>query len=1065
MAKGLRAALFSLAMVAALLQPTECRAQDCGTWVQDKVGLPSGSQVAYGNGATVILGTGGSWAQLENGPWRWAQAPVAASAASLAWGAGRFVGVGGQSISVSDDGLSWRQVASPDAYLSDVAWNGSVFAAVSPVEPWEPSPPAVVMTSPDGLQWSTTPLASGVNIQAIVWGGGQWIGLGSGLFISPDAVNWTQRVSGIFFGAAGWNGSQYLAIGSDNAGNDFAAMSADGVHWTVRASTLSAKGHLASDGHTWVAPGPTGVSTSTDGQTWSQIRLQPSMDLPAVLWTGSRFVAVGSTGLATSADGTVWSTEPVVDLNATIWAGDHFVAVGQVRSTGQGVAYLSADGLAWTPATLPPGGPTVALAWTGSQLVAVGPQGGVYTSPTGDVWTRRTVPAGVATASLASVAWNGSTLVVVGDEAALVSTDGAEWNAVSLPGTFFLGATWGAGEFVAVGYSPADWSPYPDQHVILASPDGLDWTLEVAGIACASGLRGSSLAGVAWSGTRFVAVGACLDEPISVCYTSTDRIAWSPEDSCPGMSAVFWTGSAFYTFGAGVSTSTDGLNWNPDPQFLGPANDVAGNGKQLVAVGPSGETDQMDCTAPPPIGEPGVSNAVIATAAHTPGLAGTQWVTDVELFDPASDAATAVLYYLPRGADNTVATRRVVTVPAGQAVRLADVVGQLFGLTGSAGALVVSSSQPLLVTSRTSTGSSAGTLGQFVPGLPATAALAAGQEGRLIQLSENASYRTNVGFASVSAAPTSVTVTLYRVNGGLLGALPVTLPPFGSAQVTEILPEIGVASVDDAFAVVRSDTPGAQYVAYASVVDNVSGDPLTVLPVRASSSQPLYLPAVAHNPGLKGTVWRTDLEVANPGAAPAAYRIELLKTGQDNTTPAAATYTLDPGTSRRYLDVVSDIFGFAGSGAIRVTPTAGAVMATARSYTDTGSGSRGQFIPAVPLSQAIAAGTSGRLIQLTSTAGGASGFRTNVGFVNATASPITVQADLYSATGAWLGARFDTLAPYEFTQDTGIFATVTTSDVADGFAVLTSGTAGAQFFAYASVIDNLSGAPVYVPAQ
>jgi hypothetical protein len=37
--------------------------------------------------------------------------------------------------------------------------------------------------------------------------------------------------------------------------------------------------------------------------------------------------------------------------------------------------------------------------------------------------------------------------------------------------------------------------------------------------------------------------------------------------------------------------------------------------------------------------------------------------------------------------------------------------------------------------------------------------------------------------------------------------------------------------------------------------------------------------------------------------------------------------------------------------------------------------------------------------------------------------------------------------------------------VPDGFAVLTSSTAGAHFFAYASVIDNQSGAPVYIPAQ
>ena len=119
----------------------------------------------------------------------------------------------------------------------------------------------------------------------------------------------------------------------------------------------------------------------------------------------------------------------------------------------------------------------------------------------------------------------------------------------------------------------------------------------------------------------------------------TDGIEWWPED-LPGMEGVCWTGFGFYAFGAGLYTSPDGLTWTADLQFKGGASSFAGNGKQLVAVGPSGETDQMDCTAPPPIGQPGVSNAVIATAAHTPGLAGTQWVTDVELFNPSTDAAT-----------------------------------------------------------------------------------------------------------------------------------------------------------------------------------------------------------------------------------------------------------------------------------------------------------------------------------------------------------------------------------------------------------------------------------------
>jgi len=251
-------------------------------------------------------------------------------------------------------------------------------------------------------------------------------------------------------------------------------------------------------------------------------------------------------------------------------------------------------------------------------------------------------------------------------------------------------------------------------------------------------------------------------------------------------------------------------------------------------------------------------------------------------------------------------------VPPGQAVRLADVAGQLFGLSKSAGALIVSSSQPLLATSRTSTGSSAGTLGQFVPGLPESAALTAGQESRLIQLSENAGYRTNVGFASVSATPISATITLYRASGELLGKLPVTLPRFGSAQVTKILPKIGVASVDDAFAVGPLGHAGRAVLRLRLGRGQRLGRSPHRAPGPGERLRAALHPAVAHNPGLNGTMWRTDLEVANPGAVQASYRIELLKSNQDNSTPGAATFILDPGTSRRYLDVVSDVLGLPG---------------------------------------------------------------------------------------------------------------------------------------------------------
>ncbi|MFI5165765.1 MAG: WD40/YVTN/BNR-like repeat-containing protein [Thermoanaerobaculales bacterium] len=753
------------------------------------------------------------------------------------------------------------------------------------------------------------------------------------------------------------------------------------------------------------------------------------------------------------------------DLTAVAWAGEHFAA----SASSQGAAYTSPDGLGWAAATHPPDGPVMGMAWTGSQLVAVGSQGGAYTSPTGDIWTKRTVPASAATTDFSSVAWSGTTLVAVGAQTALVSTDGVTWAAAPVPG---LGAsnlgsvTWGKDRFVAVGGL-----------FVASSSDGTNWTVTQV-LGGPETMLSNQLNGIAWSGIRFVAVGwSCfchIGAGSAVVLTSGDGITWSSSDTNPfdrmAPGNIFSTGFGFYaTAGGGaVFTSLDGLSWTREAQFVGTANAVAASATQVVAAGRGGMTaqkKQIDCTAPPPVGQTDVTNATIATAAHTSGLASTQWATDAELFNPATSDTTALLYYLPRSTDNSIATRRGVTVPAGKAVRLSDVVGQLFGLSQSAGALIVSSSTSLLVTSRTATNSLYGTFGQFVPGLPEGAALVTGQEGRLIQLSENASYRTNVGFTSISALPITVNVALYRASGERLATVPVALPAFGSTQVTEILRKLGVASVDDAFAVVRSDTPGAKYYAYASVVDNVSSDPLTVLPALASNSEPLYVPAVAHNPGLYGTMWRTDLEVHNPGALQATYRIELLKSGQDNSAPPSVTFTLDPGASSRYSDVVANVFGFQGSSALRITPTAGFVMATARSFTDTGNGSRGQFIPARPLSQATTPPSTARLIQLSHAPTDLQYlFRTNIGFVNATGSPITVQTDLFMADGTPLGSHVDTLAPYEFRQDTKIFETVTSNYVDDGFAVITSSTPDARFFAYASVIDNVSGAPVYVPA-
>jgi hypothetical protein len=241
----------------------------------------------------------------------------------------------------------------------------------------------------------------------------------------------------------------------------------------------------------------------------------------------------------------------------------------------------------------------------------------------------------------------------------------------------------------------------------------------------------------------------------------------------------------------------------------------------------------------------------------------------------------------------------------------------------------------------------------------------------------------------------------------------------------------------------------------------------------------LYLPTSAHGPGNNGANWRTDVEVHNPGLVQAAYTIETLLRDTDNTSAAVQSFTLEPGQSVRYTDILAVVFGMSkAAAALRVTTTSGQILVTSRTYNQIGANpwslpegaSFGQFVPALPLEQAITYGTQGRLIQLGHrTPSDLLDFRTNIGFVNTTGQTIDIVVDLYDASGSKLGTvsgATTQLRPYEYKQIDSIYSLVTGSPVSDGYAVVTTTTPGGAFFAYASVIDNhRSGDSVCVPAQ
>jgi len=464
----------------------------------------------------------------------------------------------------------------------------------------------------------------------------------------------------------------------------------------------------------------------------------------------------------------------------------------------------------------------------------------------------------------------------------------------------------------------------------------------------------------------------------------------------------------------------------------------------------------------PSIAGAGTNLYLVPASAHAPGMAGTSWVSDVVVYNSSESSTDVNLFYFGGNDDHHSATGRPIPVPKNASVALGDVVSNTFGQNSSTGTILIGSDKPLLVTSRTYNDASSGTYGQFVPGLSVDAALGPADEARLIGLTRSSGFRTNIGFANANGEELRVTVSLYRTNGDRIRQESYTVEPYGYLQKNDI---IGI-NIPDAYAIVSSNTAGAKFFTYASVVDNASGDPILVLPSEtAATGMELFVPGAAHVTGAAGTNWRTDLEIHNPGITRAEFTVALLKRDWNNTMPLTEFFSLDGGKSIRYEDVLDEVFSFEGSAALRIKPTSGEVMVSARTYNDVVGGTYGQFIPGVTTgTAAISEDHKGRLIQLSRSASSSGGFRTNIGFVNPGGSNVMANVELFEADGTHLGALSYTLKPYEYNQVGDILGKVTGATVENAFAILTT-TSGGSFLAYASVVDNRSGDPVYMGAS
>lgn len=163
----------------------------------------------------VVLAGNRGWRSADGITWEY-QVDTAGNSGhwhALAYGNGRWIGVGDGKYKVSDDGLTWHDVTAISSNeFQDVAFGNGTFVAVGKVNDagW-------VATSTDALTWHQqaelpTPYATGLSS----------VGFGDGVFLtssccktysSPDGVTWTERASNGLGGSIVFGGGLFVSAG------------------------------------------------------------------------------------------------------------------------------------------------------------------------------------------------------------------------------------------------------------------------------------------------------------------------------------------------------------------------------------------------------------------------------------------------------------------------------------------------------------------------------------------------------------------------------------------------------------------------------------------------------------------------------------------------------------------------------------------------------------------------------------------------------------------------------------------------------------------------------------
>ncbi len=448
----------------------------------------------------------------------------------------------------------------------------------------------------------------------------------------------------------------------------------------------------------------------------------------------------------------------------------------------------------------------------------------------------------------------------------------------------------------------------------------------------------------------------------------------------------------------------------------------------------------------------------LPVAARGPGVAGTMWTTDLQVFNPSMfTPIQGSLYLVQEGADGIQEfLPRPLFIPAGAQIDLCDVIGDTFGLNIGAGQVLIDTSTMPLVAGGTiaTQAPSGGVFGQFEHGVTASNAT------RLVlpHISGGPGFRTNIGLSENGGTPATATITLFDTTTGTLVGQPVNLEvrPYSINRIDGILQVAGVPqTTTEAFAIVETEDVIS---AWASVVDEQTGDAVFVLGAEPASDSPIMIPVIARTDGVAGTKWHSDVRIVALGDQAADLELEFRPLGGPADMPVTAALTIDPGAAAVLTDIVGQVFGEDNTaGTLRIVSGLGSppLAVASRTYNQSLLGTYGQFIPA------ITAGTRGSATVIG--VDGSDDQRSNLLVCEVLGESVEIEATLRDSHGNPLGdPLLLAVEAFDLIQVNDIFTAFSVSPRTNCRIDMRRTSGEGSFFGLASVVDRQTGDAVAI---